>query len=52
MACAVASPSAVKLVATITSCTSPSVARRSSSARPMSSTPMPSSGLSRPISTK
>ena len=50
--CAVASPSAVKLVARITSSTTPSPARSSSSRAPISSGPMPSSGLSRPISTK
>ena len=50
--CAVASPSAVKLVAMITSSTRPSLARSSSCWAPISVGPMPSSGLSRPISTK
>ena len=50
--CAVASPSAVKLVAMITSSTWPSPARSSSWRAPISVGPMPSSGLSRPISTK
>ena len=52
MTCAVASPSAVKLVARITSATVPSSARSNSFCRPMSLGPMPSSGLSLPISTK
>ncbi len=52
MAWAVASPSAVKLVARITSCTTPSPARSSSFCTPMSRGPTPSSGDSRPMSTK
>ena len=49
---AVTSPSAVKFVATITSCTTPSEARSSKAGKPMSCTPTPSSGLRRPMSTK
>mmetsp|Transcript_103430 Transcript_103430/g.288120 ORF Transcript_103430/g.288120 Transcript_103430/m.288120 type:complete len:280 (-) Transcript_103430:8-847(-) len=49
---AVASPSAVKLVARMTSSTPASLARTSSSAAPIWRVPTPSSGLSRPSSTK
>jgi len=49
---AVASPSAVKLVAKMTSSTTPSSARSSKAFRPSSRGPSPSSGLSAPISTK
>ena len=51
-ACAVTSPSALKPVARMTSSTTPSPARSSSRAAPMSPTPTPSSGLRRPMSTK
>src|SRR5690606_29108242 len=50
--CAVASPSTVGLVAMISSRTSPSRRRVSSRSRPISRGPMPSSGDSRPCSTK
>ena len=47
---AVVSPSAVKLVARMTSCTTPSVARRMTRSKSSSRGPMPSSGATRPIS--